>query len=82
MIYKKAIDSEYSCLHISGPASKLNKMRITAGLLSSVLVETPIAQEQSITFDISPQEAASALVALGEQADITVLIKKDCFPSA
>ena len=51
MIYKDAIDREYSCLHISGPTSNLNKTRLARGLLSTILVETPIAQKPSITFD-------------------------------
>ena len=51
MIYKDAIHREYSCLLIPGPTSNLNKIRLATELLSAVLVETPIAQKPSITFD-------------------------------
>ena len=52
-------------------------MCISAGLLAAVMVEAPLAQETRFSFDIPAQEASSALIAFGEQANITVLLKDD-----
>lgn len=77
MIYKKLIDQKHSVLHNSGMNSKQNKLCIAAGLLTAALVEAPLAQDMGIPFDIPSQLASSALITLGEQADMTVLLEHD-----
>ena len=77
MIDKKAINHNYPVLQFSGSNIKQNIMRIAAGLLTAVLVEAPLAQESGLSFDIPSQQASSALIAFGEQADMTVLVKHE-----
>ncbi len=51
-----------------------NKTKVAAGLLGAVMAGSPLAQNTTVTFNIAPQPASSAVIAFGEQADITILL--------
>ena len=77
MSYKNLI-GDYSLSHISELDSRLNRKRLVVGLLTAAMIEAPMAQQDvRISFNIPSQKASTALIALGEQADITVLVKHD-----
>lgn len=53
---------------------KPKKLKLAAGVLGVVMAGSPLAQDITVNFDIPAQPASSALIAFGEQADMTVLL--------
>ena len=66
-LFKDKIRSE-SCY------TKKSKIGLALGLLGAAMADAPLAEGVSVSFDIPAQPASSALIAFGEQANITVLL--------
>ena len=74
MISQKAVEVSKGCSQLTHSYCRNKKLVIAAGLLSTAMIDPSLAEELKINFNIHAQPASSALIALGEQANITILV--------
>ena len=74
MISQKAVEISKGCSQLTHSYCSKKKLVIAAGLLSTAMIDPSLAEELKINFNIHAQPASSALIALGEQANITILV--------
>lgn len=61
----------------SGLSGVRNRARISAAALALAMAAPALAQEQTISFDITSQPLASALLELGRQARVSIAVPSD-----